>query len=286
MKIAVLSGKGGTGKTFVSVNLAAVSGPVTYLDCDVEEPNGALFLKPLRETTDVVHVMLPEVNESKCNGCRICVDFCKFSALAYVKEHLRIFPELCHGCEGCLLLCPQEALKKVYRPVGRIVSGEAGAVRVCTGILDVGQVTGVPIIRQMMGALSESEEAVIDCPPGSSCVVMESIREADYCLLVGESTAFGIHNLQMVHKLVKLFGKPHGLVINKHMGSGSSLESYCEEGEIPIIAKIPYDIQAGKLLASGKILAEVNPGYEALFKDLRLRVEKEVRDAATGHPER
>ncbi len=286
MRIAVLSGKGGTGKTFVSVNLAYVSGPVTYLDCDVEEPNGALFLKPHITNTETVRVMLPEVDESKCNGCRICVDFCKFSALAYVKDRLRVFPELCHGCEGCLLLCPQGALKKAHRPVGRVESGVSGDIRVRSGILDVGQVTGVPIIRHMMETLTESEEVVIDCPPGSSCVVMESIRGADYCILVAESTAFGIHNLEMVYKLVKLFGKPHGLVINKHMGSANPLESYCEEREIPIIAKIPYDIHAGKLLASGRVLSAEDSEYEALFKGIRVQVEKGVRHAAACHTER
>lgn len=286
MKIAVLSGKGGTGKTFVSVNLAVVSNPVTYLDCDVEEPNGALFLKPVIDSVETVEVMVPQVDTDKCTGCRVCVDFCKFNALAYVKGGLRIFPELCHGCEGCILLCPEQALLKAFRPIGRIEGGDAGETRVRTGILDVGQVTGVPIIRNMVTSLPESEHVIIDCPPGSACVVMESIREADYCLLVAENTSFGIHNLEMVYQLVTLFGKPHGLIINKFMGNSNALDSYCEERKIPIIARIPYDSWAGEALASGRILSSEDPGYEMIFKGIRREVDKEVHRAAIGHPKR
>lgn len=286
MKIAVLSGKGGTGKTFVSVNLAAVSGSVAYLDCDVEEPNGALFLKPLIDHTETVEVLVPIVDAGKCSGCRICVDFCKFNALAYVKDALRIFPEICHGCEGCIHLCPEQALSKGFRPVGRIESGSAGQIRVSTGILDVGQVTGVPIIKKMVAAIKELGDTIIDCPPGSACVVMESIREADYCLLVAENTAFGIHNLQMVHQLVSLFQKPHGLILNKSMGSSDALDRYCGERKIPILARIPFDASAGKALARGTVLASEDAGYEELFKGVLRDIQREVPHEPVGCPQR
>lgn len=286
MKIAVLSGKGGTGKTFVSVNLAAISEPVAYLDCDVEEPNGALFLKPLVDSVETVDVMVPKVDPERCTGCRVCVDFCKFNALAYVKDALRIFPEICHGCEGCIHLCPEQALTKAFRPVGRIEAGNAGQVRVLTGILDVGQVTGVPIIRKLVASMQEQDDAIIDCPPGSACVVMESIREADYCLLVAENTVFGIHNLDLVYQLVSLFGKPHGLVINKHMGGSDALESYCRDRNIPVIAKLPYDARAGKALAAGKILTVEDASYKEIFIGIRREIDREVHHAAAGYPER
>ena len=217
MKIAILSGKGGTGKTLVSVNLAAVSEKATYIDCDVEEANGHLFFKPQWVQEESIAVKIPEVDEGLCDGCRKCVDFCKFNALAYILNKLKIFEEICHSCGGCLLVCPQKALTEKDKVIGIIKKGISNNVTIYSGLLNTGEPSGVPIINRLLSKnhLLENKLTIIDCPPGSACVVMESIKDADYCILVAEPTLFGVHNLNMVYQLVKLFEKPFGVVLNK-----------------------------------------------------------------------
>lgn len=300
MKIAVLSGKGGTGKTFVSVNLAFVKGKSAYIDCDVEEPNGRLFFKPQKTLLEKVNVMVPSVDASKCTGCRKCTGFCKFSALAYVKDKLLIFPELCHACKGCVMFCPEQALSEAGRYIGFIEHGMAGEVEVITGVLNTGEATGVPIIRKLLSNLHLDGTIIIDCPPGSACSVMESIKGADYCLMVAESTVFGIHNLDMVYNLVKLFKKPYALVVNKVLSGNSTkqncplcdpadhslIEKYCMDHGIKIIAYIPYDAELGLANSEGLIAAAEYPGYMNLFKGILETVEKEVCYETTGYSER
>lgn len=229
MNIAVLSGKGGTGKTLLSVNMAAASESATYIDCDVEEPNGYLFFKPEEIVEENVSVKIPEVDKELCSGCRKCVDFCKFNALAFIKKAPIVFGDICHSCGGCSLLCPENAITEKDKVIGKIEKGKSQGIDVYTGILNTGEVSGVPIIEKLLeenrksssnGEVSNNIEgnerlSIIDCPPGSACIVMESIKDADFCVLVAEPTAFGSHNLEMVYELVSLFGKPFGVVLNK-----------------------------------------------------------------------
>ena len=211
MKIAVLSGKGGTGKTLLSVNLAAVSEQAIYIDCDVEEPNGHLFFKPKNVKIEKIYVGVPVVDYAICDGCRICVDFCRFNALAYIKEKLIVFNEVCHSCGGCILLCPHDALTERKRIIGEIETGMSDNVKVITGRLNIGEESGIQIIKKTLGYVKNKTDLIfIDCPPGSGCSVMESIKDADYCILVAEPTLFGTHNLNMVFDLVNLFEKPFG----------------------------------------------------------------------------
>lgn len=199
MKIACLSGKGGAGKTLVAVNLIAAAGTGTYIDCDVEEPNGRLFLKPENLQTETVSTLLPDFDGDKCTGCRQCVEFCRFHAIMYIKEKPMVFPEVCHSCGGCMLVCPENAITEKNKPIGVFEMGNHGKIRVVTGVLNPGEATGVPVIRQ---ALKKGEGlTVIDCPPGSACSVMESVMEADYCVLVAEPTAFGFHNCKLSNNL-------------------------------------------------------------------------------------
>ncbi len=216
-KIAVLSGKGGTGKTLVSVNLAAVAGESIYIDCDVEEPNGYLFFKPQVTREEDIMVKVPVINEILCNGCRKCVDFCKFNALALIKNKPYVFEEVCHSCGGCMLLCPEKAISEKEKLIGKVQKGVSNHVTVTTGILNTGEASGIPIIKKLLEESLSNEElpTFIDCPPGSACIVMESIKDADYCILVAEPTVFGVHNLNMVYDLVRLFKKPYGVVLNK-----------------------------------------------------------------------
>jgi MinD superfamily P-loop ATPase len=276
LKIAVLSGKGGTGKTFVSVNLACVTSPSVYVDCDVEEPNGHLFLKPVVTHRSPVKVKIPMVDLSKCTGCRKCVDFCKYNALAYIRDNLLVFKEICHSCGGCSLLCPSKALSEKEREVGSIEEGLSDQVTVLTGCLNTGEASGIPIIKGLMGKLTEQGTIVIDCPPGSACIVMESIREADFCLLVAEPTVFGVHNLAMVYDLVKLFNKPFGVVLNKCLEEENPAERFCRDNQIKILAKIPFDEELGRCISDGLIAVREKQKYHRLFKELLVNLTKEM----------
>jgi len=277
MKIAVLSGKGGTGKTLVSVNLASVAEHSVYIDCDVEEPNGHLFFKPKEIKTENVSVWIPFADEKRCNGCRTCVDFCKFNALAYIKDHLFVFDEVCHSCGGCVLLCPQEALSETPKKIGEIKKGSSDHVTVISGILNPGEASGAPIIKSLLSSPSEdSLYTFIDCPPGSACVVMESIKDADYCVLVAEPTIFGVHNLAMVHELVKLFDKPYGVVLNKCFKGFNPAEQFCLENKIKILGRIPFDNQLGTVNSEARIASKEIKRYKDLFTDLLLTISEEA----------
>lgn len=277
MKIAVLSGKGGTGKTLLSVNLASAANKSTYIDCDVEEPNGHLFFKPNVGSIEKISVKTPLVDRDLCKGCRKCVEFCKFNALAYIKDKLIIFEEICHSCGGCLLVCPNEALSEKERRIGEIQIGVAEQVDVFTGIMDTGEVSGVPIIKDLLKRKVDSESITfIDCPPGSACIVMESIKDADYCILVAEPTVFGAHNLRMVHELVTLFEKPFGVVLNKCQEGYNPSEGFCIENKIKILGRIPFDQELGFLNSNGEIAAWTSKKYNSLFSDLLRQVQKEV----------
>lgn len=277
MKIAVLSGKGGTGKTLVSVNLAAAAGKSVYVDCDIEEPNGHLFLKPGDTTKEEVSVMIPSVDYNLCAGCRQCVDFCKFNALAYIKDKLLVFKDICHSCGGCALLCPQKALSEEEKIIGYVEKGKSEKVTVFTGILNTGEASGVPIIQKLINDTSGWGELVIfDCPPGSACVVMESIKDADYCILVAEPTIFGVHNLNMVYELVKLFNKKCGVVLNKCVEGINPSEEFCLNNKIEILHKIPFSNELGTLNSNGLIAARENQAYRNLFLGLLDTIAVEV----------
>lgn len=277
VKIAVLSGKGGTGKTLLAVNLASIAPESVYVDCDVEEPNGHLFFKPDIYSTETVFVKIPEVQASLCTGCRQCVDFCKFNALAYINQSLLIFDEMCHSCGGCTLVCPENALSEKNKSVGRIQIGTSDDVTVLTGIMNTGESSGMPIIKELLGNSSLNEEYVfIDCPPGSSCIVMESIRFADYCILVAEPTLFGMHNLKMVHELVTLMGKPYSAVLNKCVGGDNPSEKFCIDNNISISGRISFDNELGTLNSNGMISVRVQSTYREMFESLLQEILKEA----------
>lgn len=285
MKIAVLSGKGGVGKTLVSVNLAAIEGVSTYIDCDVEEPNGHLFFKPKDVLEEEISVKIPKVDNELCNGCRKCVEFCNFNALAYIKDKLIIFEEICHSCGGCVLLCPDKALTEKNRVIGKVEKGRSEQVTVYTGILNIGEASGIPIIDNLLDknkSLSD-QLVVIDCPPGSACSVMESIQDADYCILVAEPTLFGVHNLNMVYELVQLFNKPFGVVLNKCLEGENPAEKFCKEKGITILARIPFDNELGTLTSNAEIAVRKSNRFRDMFFSLLDTVKKEAQhEAATN----
>ena len=276
MRIAVLSGKGGAGKTLVTVNLAAVAGPSVYVDCDVEEPNGHLYFNPKEKMIYPISVRIPVVNESRCTACRKCVEFCRFHSLALIEKKIMVFEDICHACGGCSLVCPTKAITEREKEIGRLEIGVSGETQVMSGIMNPGQAAGVPIIRGLLKKIPQNLPVFIDCPPGSACSVMESIKDADYCLLVTEPTIFGLHNLRMVHELVMVFGKPHGLLLNKCLDGINPSEVYAKEQGIPILGQIPYLQHIGDLHAKGKILVHEEIRFQELFRDLKEKLSQEV----------
>lgn len=264
MKIAVLSGKGGAGKTMTAVNLAAAAGKATYIDCDVEEPNGRIFLKPEQTEEETVTTLLPEFDSSRCTGCRECVKNCRFHALIYIKEKPQVFREVCHSCGLCSIVCPQKAVREVPVAVGKVETGRSGEIKVVTGILNPGEASGIPVLQK---ALSHGEGlTIIDCPPGSACPVLESVQHADYCLLTAEPTAFGFHNFRMVAELVRLVNKPCGVVINKMENPYEPLEQYCREENLPVLARIPYRPEIARAISQGRVIED--PAIREIFRGI------------------
>jgi MinD superfamily P-loop ATPase len=288
VKIAVLSGKGGTGKTLVSVNLAAAAGDSVYIDCDVEEPDGHLFFKPINVAAEEIAVGIPAVDESRCTGCRRCVEFCRFNALAFTKNRPLLFTEVCHSCGGCALVCPEKAIGENKKVVGTVQRGISGGVAVNTGIMNTGEASGIPLIKRLLEDVrgAENRPVFIDCPPGSACIVMESIRDADYCILVAEPTRFGVHNLSMVFELVNMFNKPFGAVLNKCLETENPAEEFCLEHGIPILGRIPFDRELGRLNSEARIAARENETYAGLFTSLLETVIKEARRETAPDPQR
>lgn len=304
MNIAVLSGKGGTGKTLLSVNMAAASEAATYIDCDVEEPNGYLFFKPEEIVEENVSVKIPEVDKELCSGCRKCVDFCKFNALAFIKKAPIVFGDICHSCGGCSLLCPENAITEKDKVIGKIEKGKSQGIDVYTGILNTGEVSGVPIIEKLLeenrkskssaiknsatenSATGNEKLSIIDCPPGSACIVMESIKDADFCVLVAEPTAFGAHNLEMVYELVSLFGKSFGVVLNKCLDGENPSEEFCKEKGIKILGRVPFEKELGEINSNAKIAARESEKYNKLFKNILETVKGEVQHERASYTER
>ncbi len=281
MKIAVLSGKGGTGKTFAAVNLAAVIHDAVYADCDVEEPNGYIFFQSDEVFSETVSVRNPSVDQARCIQCRSCVVFCRFNALAAVGGKIRVFESICHSCGGCSLVCPVQAISEVDRAVGTVTSLKSGQTHVWAGEMNVGEVSGVPLIKALLKRINQPDAGVVilDCPPGSSCTVIECVQEADYALLVAEPTLFGLHNLEMVYRLIQKFRIPCGVVINKTLEfADDPVFNFCERHAIPVLLKIPYDPQWGKWIGDGKIASHCSESCRSIFAAL---AEKILQEAAS-----
>ena len=286
MKIAVLSGKGGTGKTFISVNLTLVAENSNYIDCDVEEPNGHLYFKPEIIKREKVYSKIPQVDKDSCSGCRRCVEFCKFNALAYIKNNVFVFEDICHSCGGCMLLCPENAITEKDKEIGEIQEGVFNNSNIYTGILNTGEETGVSIIKRLLNNANDKPYTFIDCPPGSSCSVTESIKDADYCILAAEPTLFGVHNFNMVYNLVKIFKKPFGAVLNKCLDGENPAEKFCTDNNIKILCKIPFESELGRLNSNAEIASQKNEKYHSLFSSLLKTIEQEVKNETAFDSER
>lgn len=275
MIVAVASGKGGTGKTTVSASLSAVWGrPLVAVDLDVEEPNLHLFLRPELEEAEDVRMEVPVADESLCTYCRACADLCQFKAVAVLGENLLTFPEMCHGCGGCLRLCPTRALTPGFRVLGTLEQGLCGPARFLMGRLRVGEAMSPPLMRAVKARLdamlaAEPADAVLDAPPGVSCPAVNAVLDSDVILLVTEPTPFGFYDFTLAHRAFAPLGKPLGVVVNRAGIGDHTVQDYCREHDLPVLAEIPYSRAVAEAYARGRVVAALGEEYAGVFIRLR-----------------
>ena len=268
--ISVASGKGGTGKTTVAVNLALSldNKRIQFLDCDVEEPNAHIFLKPKIVHAQSIGIPVPQVNEEKCTFCGRCAQVCLYNAIAVVKKKVLIFPELCHGCGGCSLLCPEKAIKEVNKPIGVLEEGKTDSIQLIQGKLNIGEMMAPPLIRAVKKAANNNLITIIDVSPGTSCPVIEAVKDSDFCILVTEPTPFGLNDLILAVEVLRKIKIPFGVVINRADVGDKKVEKYCKKERIPILMRIPMDREIAISYSNGIPIVEGKPYYKEKFKEL------------------
>ena len=269
MILAVASGKGGTGKTSISVNLAKVLDfPVQLLDCDVEEPNAHLFLHGSLIGEEEVSIAVPKIDATACNACDECVDFCQFNALASFCGAPLVFPELCHGCGGCTLVCSRNAISEESFRIGTVRTLVDGNITLNSGCLDVGVSLASALVHSVKARREEGVTAILDAPPGTACPAVATLRGADYVVLVTEPTPFGLHDLKLAVDTVRELRLPFGVVINRVGIGDDRVQRFCSEASIPLLLEIPDDRRIAEAYSRGELIVEALPEYRAHFKRL------------------
>ncbi len=263
--VAVASGKGGTGKTSLTVNLALSLGRVQVLDCDVEEPNAQILLQPNQTKTEPVYTAVPKVDEALCTYCGDCSKFCRYNALLTLKDKIMIFPELCHSCGGCILVCPKKALFEEKHQIGTLHYATADNINVVWGELTVGKPLAVPIIKAVKQQIDKTRDVIVDSPPGTSCSFVETVRGCDFCLLVTEPTPFGLYDLQIAVDVLRKIGIPFGVVVNRAGVGDCKVYDYCAKQNIRILMEIPYDRKIAELYSQGIPFSKEIPGWTEKF---------------------
>jgi MinD superfamily P-loop ATPase len=289
MIISVASGKGGTGKTLVATSLAlSLKGieAVQLLDCDVEEPNDHVFLKPEIDGSAPVSILVPSVDESRCTYCGKCAEVCAYNAIAVLGDHVLTFPQLCHGCGACSYLCPEEVISEESRETGLVEWGHSDGVGFVQGKLTVGEAMSVPVIKKVKECTNNNGGTVIiDVPPGTSCPVVEAVKGSDFCLLVTEPTPFGLNDLILAVETTRELGLPCGVVLNRAGAGDNKVEEYCARETLPILLTIPLDAEIASLYSRGIPLVEGLPQWRDSFLELFNRV-KVLTDERNRNPER
>ena len=281
MIIAVASGKGGTGKTLVATSLALSlvnKKSVQFVDCDVEEPNAHIFLKPSLSYKEVVSIPVPKLDEAKCTYCGKCAEVCAYNAIAVFTTRVLIFPELCHGCGACSYLCPEDALSEINKTMGIVEIGQSKGIEFIHGKLTVGEAMATPIIREVKKHINRTKLTIIDVAPGTSCPVVEAVKGSDFCLLVTEPTPFGLSDLALAIDTVKELNIPCGVVVNRDGTGESNIDKHCLEEDIPILLRIPLDIEIARLYSRGITLVVGMPHWRESFMRLSNDIESIAGD--------
>jgi MinD superfamily P-loop ATPase len=276
IRIAIASGKGGTGKTTIATNLAVVLAetgvPVAYVDCDVEEPNGHIFLKPTIQKCQDVSIPVPEVDESRCTLCGACGPACRYSAIIVLPKKVLTFPKLCHGCGGCSIACHEGAIREVPRVIGVVESGVSDHVTFLQGKLNIGEAMSPPVIRAVLEAAPQDRTLVLDAPPGTSCPVIESIKSADVVLLVTEPTPFGVNDLKLAVQVVRELGLPFGVAVNRAGTGDNGAFDYCASERIPVLLAMPNDRAIAHAYSRGELAVTALPRLKPIFTGLMARL--------------
>lgn len=267
MKIVIASGKGGTGKTTVAVNMALSLESVNLLDCDVEEPNVHTLLKPVDPVTRPVTVPTPSVQMAKCTLCGTCSEFCEFNAI-FVGKRVLVYPEICHSCGGCILACPEGAIEEMKREVGQTVKSQIDRVHLVYGELNIGEPMAIPLIKAVKKDANGFEVTILDAPPGTACPVIETMQESDFVVLVTEPTPFGLHDLSMTVDVVRRLDIPHGVIVNRAGVGDSGVLDYCRDMDIPILLEIPFDRTIAELYSNGVPFVLEMPEWREQFKQV------------------
>lgn len=285
MIVAVASGKGGTGKTTVTASLAVSwPRPVVAVDLDVEEPNLHLFLKPEITDTEVVTLEIPDVDESKCTYCRKCSDLCQFKAISVMGQMIMTFPEMCHGCGGCMAICPEGAIGVATRELGVMERGDSrGKIPCLTGRLRIGEAMSPPLMRHVRARMraesaARSCDVVIDAPPGVSCPAMSAVADSDVIILVTEPTPFGFHDFKLAWEAFSPYGKPMAVIINRAGLGDDRVYGFCTAHDLPILAEIPYRRDIAEHYSRGLILAELDDDLAARFAGVCRELPRMVKE--------
>ncbi len=286
MIISIASGKGGTGKTTISTSLARALGKqAQLLDCDVEEPNCHIFVRPEIRTSEPVYLPVPKVDEEICTRCGTCGDICQFSAIVVIGKNVLTFPELCHGCGGCSLLCPEKAITEESRELGVLETGFSGDLEFVHGVIRIGEAMSPPLIKEVKAKIDPEKIAILDAPPGTSCPVITTVRDTDFVILVTEPTPFGLHDLKIAVDAVRPLDIPMGVVLNRSDIGDSEATAYCAEQNLPVLMEIPHDRRIAEGYSRGITLVESAPEYTDRFLDMYREIET-LASPAKGDAER
>lgn len=277
MIISVASGKGGTGKTTIATNLAVSIGPgAQLLDCDVEAPNAHLFFKGGMEHTETVFMAVPEIDRDRCTLCRKCADICRFNVIAIAGRTILTFPELCHSCGGCRVVCPENAISETGRELGVVEKGFLGVIDFAHGRLRVGEAMSPPLIKKVRSLAKPDKTTIVDAPPGTSCPVIAAMKDTDFVLMVTEPTPFGLHDLKLAVEAVKVLHIPCGLVINRSNIGNDDVRQYAHRENLPILMEIPFDRRIAESYSRGVLMVEAFPEMKNEFLALHHHIESRI----------
>ncbi|NLO90766.1 MAG: P-loop NTPase [Elusimicrobia bacterium] len=288
MIVSIASGKGGTGKTTIAVNLALALENAQIVDCDVEEPNAHIFLKPGISSAEDLTVRVPRIDRAKCDFCEACAEACAFRAMNVFKPlsggwDVLFLPELCHSCGACALACPKGAISETRKKIGVIETGRAGNLDYACGRLNIGEPKAPPLIKALKKKINRSKTVILDCPPGTSCPMMTAVKGSDFCLLVTEPTPFGLHDLKLAVETVRKLGIRHGVFINRADDS-KMIDAYCTEAGVPLLGRLPFDREIAALYSKGLGLLSDKPQYIRFFRELADKIGERIRHAITEEP--